>query len=197
MAETLRAGWEPRASDREARWYACYTKARHEKRVDSQLQERGIETFLPLVTRVRQWKDRRKEVEFPLFPSYVFGRFALTDSHRVLSVPGVSTLVKSDGRPMWIEESELENVRLFARALTVGKVEPEVRPFFAVGEWVEVLDGPFAGVRGVVEQQRGRRRLLIGLKAIGQGLEVDVTKCALRTLGMQGLQGDDSVTAER
>ena len=191
MAETLRAGWEPRASDREARWYACYTKARHEKRVDTQLQERGIETFLPLVTRVRQWKDRRKEVEFPLFPSYVFGRFALTESHRVLSVPGVSTLVKSDGRPMWIEEAELENVRLFARALTVGKVEPEVRPFFAVGEWVEVMDGPFAGVRGVVEQQRGQRRLLIGLKAIGQGLEVDVTKCALRSLDVPGVQSDD------
>ena len=191
MAETLRAGWEIRASDREARWYACYTKARHEKRVDAQLRERGIETFLPLVTRVRQWKDRRKEVEFPLFPSYVFGRFALTESHRVLSVPGVSTLVKADGRPMWIEEDELENVRLFARALTVGKVEPELRPFFAVGEWVEVLDGPFAGVKGVVEQQRGRRRLLIGLKAIGQGLEVDVSKCALRSLGMQGPGSED------
>ena len=191
MAETLRAGWEIRAGDRETRWYACYTKARHEKRVDAQLRERGIETFLPLVTRVRQWKDRRKEVEFPLFPSYVFGRFALTETHRVLSVPGVSTLVKSDGRPMWIEESELENVRLFARALAVGKVEPELRPFFAVGEWVEVVDGPFAGVKGVVEQQRGRRRLLIGLKAIGQGLEVDISKCALRSLGMQEPRSED------
>ena len=190
MAETLRSGWEIRADDREPRWYACYTRARHEKRVDAQLRERGIETFLPLVMRVRQWKDRKKEVEFPLFPSYVFGRFALTEAHRVLSVPGVSTLVKANDRPVWIEESELENVRLFARALTVGKEEPELRPFFAVGEWVEVVDGPFAGVQGVVQQQRGRRRILIGLKAIGQGLEIDVSKCTLRSLGERPTQGD-------
>jgi transcription antitermination factor NusG len=193
MAETLRSGWEIKAGDREPRWYACYTKARHEKRVDAQLRERGIETFLPLVMRVRQWKDRRKEVEFPLFPSYVFGRFALTEAHRVLSVPGVSTLVKANGRPVWIAENELENVRLFARALAAGKVEPEpeLRPFFAVGELVEVLDGPFAGVHGVVQQQRGRRRILIGLKAIGQALEVDVSKCTLRSLGELDAPGDE------
>ena len=182
MAETLRASGEARSADAEPRWYACYTKARHEKRVDALLRERGIETFLPLVPRVSQWKDRKKMVDWPLFPSYVFGRFALTDTHRVLSVPGVATLVKANGRPVWIVESELENVRLFARALATGDVEPEPRPFFAEGEWVEVMDGPFKGVRGVVEQQRGRRRVLIGLKAIGQGLEIDIDTSALRPL---------------
>ena len=181
MAESLRTGGE--AADTEPRWYACYTKARHEKRVELVLRERGIETFLPLVTRVSQWKDRKKRVEFPLFPSYVFGRFTLMDVHRVLSVPGVSTLVKANGRPVWIEDSELENVRLFAGALAEGEVEPEPRPFFAEGEWVEVMDGPFKGVRGVVTEQRGRRRVLIGLKAIGQGLEVDINTSVLRSLG--------------
>ncbi|HUF52061.1 MAG TPA: UpxY family transcription antiterminator [Longimicrobiales bacterium] len=182
MAETLRAVADGNA-EAEPRWYACYTKARHEKRVETLLRERGIETFLPLITRESQWKDRKKVVDWPLFPSYVFGRFTLADVHRVLSVPGVATLVKANGRPVWIEESELENVRLFAQALAQGGKKPEPRPYFADGEWVEVMDGPFRGVRGIVVEQRGRRRVLIGLKAIGQGLEVDIDTSTLRSIG--------------
>ncbi|HEX6308942.1 MAG TPA: UpxY family transcription antiterminator [Longimicrobiales bacterium] len=182
MAETLRA--DGAGSRRDAvevpQWYACYTRSRHEKQVDRLLRERGFESFLPLMPRVSQWKDRKKVVEWPLFPSYVFGRFRLEDSPRILSTPGVATLVKTNGRPAAIAEAELENVRRFVRALAGGEIEVERRPFFAEGQWVEVMEGPLAGVRGVVVEQRSRRRVLIGLQAIGQGLEVDIDTKALR-----------------
>lgn len=171
------------------RWYACYTKARHEKRVQAVLQERSIEAFLPLIPRVSQWKDRKKVVDWPLFPSYVFGRFALEDAHRVLSVPGVATLVKADGRPVPIPDAELENVRRFAEALREGGVEVEPRPFLAKGAWVQVLEGPFQGVRGIVVENRGRRRVLIGLEAIGQGLEIDIRTSALQPVSSSGEPG--------
>jgi transcription antitermination factor NusG len=61
-------------------------------------------------------------------------------------------------------------------------VEGKPQPFFAAGEWVEIMNGPLAGVRGVVIVQRNRRRLLIGLPTIGQGLEVDVDAGALRAV---------------
>jgi transcription antitermination factor NusG len=182
MAETLRAD-DAGNSDvvpAEARWYACYTRARHEKQVSRLLQERGFETFLPLVPRVSQWKDRKKVVEWPLFPSYVFGRFGTADMQRVLATPGVAGLVKTNGRPARIHEDELDNVRRFAHALAGGDVEVEPRPFVAEGEWVEVMDGPFQGIRGVVVQRRNRRRVLIGLKAIGQALEIDIDTRVLR-----------------
>lgn len=182
MAETLRAD-EAGSSDAapaERRWYACFTRARHEKQVNRLLQERGFETFLPLVPRVSQWKDRKKVVEWPLFPSYVFGRFGMADMQRVVATPGVAGLVKTNGRPARIPEEELENVRRFARVLAGGDVEVEPRPFLAEGEWVEVMDGPFQGIRGVVVQRRNRRRVLIGLKAIGQALEIDIDTRALR-----------------
>jgi transcription antitermination factor NusG len=184
MAETLRAdpAFAAGSVRDKTRWYACYTRARHEKRVGATMQERGIETFLPLVVRESQWKDRRKLVEWPLFPSYVFGRFALGQSHRVLDVPGVSTLVKADGRPVPIDDADIENVRLFAAALSEGDVPFDARPFLAKGAWVEVMDGPFRGVRGVVVERRGKRRVLIGLKAIGQGLEIDVDSGVLRPI---------------
>jgi transcription antitermination factor NusG len=85
-------------------------------------------------------------------------------------------------RPVPVPEDELENVRLFAKALRGGESELERRPFMEEGQWVEVLDGPFRGVRGVVVQRRGRRRVLIGVKAIGQGLEVNVDTGALRPI---------------
>jgi transcription antitermination factor NusG len=182
MAETLRADEANGSAGAvaEPRWYACYTRARHEKLVDRLLGERGFETFLPLMPRVSEWKDRKKVVEWPLFPSYVFGRFSQADMTRVLSTPGVAALVRSNGRPAPIADDELRNVRRLVQVLSTGAVEPQHRPYIAEGEWVEVTGGPFQGLRGVVVQQRNRRRVLIGIKAIGQGLEVDIDTKALR-----------------
>jgi transcription antitermination factor NusG len=185
MAETLRARSAYEEAEAWPRWYACYTKARHEKRAYAGLLDRGIEAYLPLAPRVSQWKDRRKLVDWPLFPSYVFGRLCATELHRALTVPGVATLVKSGGRAVVIPDEELENVRRFTSALENGLVEAEPCPFFAEGEWVEVMAGPLQGVRGVVVERRGRCRVLIGLRAIGQGLEVDVNVKILKAVAPQ------------
>jgi transcription antitermination factor NusG len=154
-------------------WYACYTRARHEKRVSEQLVRRGVETYLPLMQRERQWSDRRKLVEFPLFPGYVFGRFALAELHRVVTVPGVAMVIRHNGVPSPIADHELENVRRFVAGLAESGQVPEPRPL-EPGEAVRVMHGPFAGVQGVVVERRGRRRVLVGLTTIGQGMEVDI-----------------------
>lgn len=158
----------------EPRWYACYTRARHEKQVEALLRRRGIESYLPVVPRVRAWKDRTKLVEWPLFPSYVFACFTLREVHAVLTTPGVSTIVRTNGVPAPIPAAELENVRRFAAAAAQVRTEPELRPLVREGQWVRVKDGPFRGVEGQVVECRGRRRVLVGLGAIGQGLEFDI-----------------------
>ena len=164
------------AAGDEARWYACYTRARHEKAVERNLAQRGFGTYLPVVERERQWKDRKKMVEFPLFPSYVFARFRLGEVHEVLTTPGLATIVRVDGRPVPISWEELENVRRFVAALTETGGTAELRPLPLVeeGHRVRVLEGPFRGVEGRVVERRGQRRVLVGLSAIRQGLEVDV-----------------------
>jgi transcription antitermination factor NusG len=164
------------------RWYACYTRARHEKRVQALLVESGMESFLPLVPRTAQWKDRRKVVDWPMFPSYVFARIRADALHRLLGIPGVAEVVSADGRPLPIADREIENVRRFARALRSEPVPVESRPFLAEGDVVEVIGGPFVGVRGVVVQRRGRRRVLIGLEAIGQALELNLDERLLQTV---------------
>lgn len=172
FGESLPEG-EQEALQSSPRWYACYTRARHEKRVDEQLVGRGMETYLPALARERQWSDRRKVVEFPLFPGYVFARFSLSALHEVLSVPGVATVIRHNGVPSPIMDEELENVRRFVAALRETGQFPEPRPL-QPGQPVRVLHGPFQGVEGVVVERRGRRRVLIGLKTIGQGMEIDI-----------------------
>jgi transcription termination/antitermination protein NusG len=154
-------------------WFACHTRARHEKRVSEQLSRRGIETYLPLVLRERQWSDRLKRVEFPMFPGYVFGRFTLHELDRVVTVPGVARVIRHNGVPSPIAEEELENVRRFVAALAETGEIAEPGPF-EPGEGVRVMHGPFEGVEGVVVERRGRRRVLVGLKTIGQGMEIDI-----------------------
>lgn len=158
----------------EPRWYACYTRARHEKKVDRVLRDRGLESYLPTMPRERQWKDRRKIVEWPIFPSYVFARFTLQDVHRVLTTPGVATIVRHGEHPTPIPQAELENVRRFVEALTESGTEADVRPMVEEGQRVRVVEGPFEGVEGIVLERRTRWRVLVGLESIGQGLEVDL-----------------------
>ena len=167
---------------REPHWYACYTRAHHEKQVEAVLQQRGFESYLPLIPRTRQWKDRKKLVQFPLFPSYVFGRFALKELHGVLTTPGISTVVRTNGHPTPIPEHEIENVQRFALAIVETGIEPDQRPFLVEGQWVRVTEGPFEGVEGVVIEERGRRRVLIGVQAIGQGLEIDIDTRLLKPI---------------
>jgi transcription antitermination factor NusG len=166
----------------EPHWYACYTRARHEKQVETQLRERGLDSYLPLVTQVRQWSDRKKAVQFPLFPSYVFGRFTLSEVHAVLTTPGVSTIVRANGYPTPIPSGDLDNVKHFVAALAESGIEPDPRPFLAEGQWIRVSQGPFEGVEGIVVERRGRKRVLVGLAAIGQGLEIDIDTRLLKAI---------------
>src|SRR5467141_2360947 len=106
----------------EARWYAAYTCANHEKRVREQLEQRSVELFLPVYETVRRWKDRRMQLQMPLFPGYVFVRMALVDRLRVLQVPSVVRLVGFNGQLSALPDEEIEGLK---RGLAGGvRAEP-------------------------------------------------------------------------
>ena len=163
------------------RWYAFHTRARHEKRVNLRLLDRGIAAFLPLVPRQRQWHDRRKIVEWPVFPSYVFARTNRQVMYRVLDTPGVAGVVRMQGKPAPIPDEEIENIQRFVAAFEKAGEVPEPQPLIEEGQRVRVVAGPFAGVEGRVVERRGGGRALVqvGVTAIGQGLRVDVTSSSL------------------
>src|SRR5512136_2732424 len=92
-------------------WYALRTRSRHEKRVHDQLTAQGIESFLPLIERWRQWKDRRKLVAFPLFPGYCFARFAGAQRIPVLRAVGVVQIVGNRAGALPVPDEEVAGIQ--------------------------------------------------------------------------------------
>ncbi|MGE3511074.1 MAG: transcription termination/antitermination NusG family protein [Vicinamibacterales bacterium] len=93
-------------------WYALWTRSRHEAVVRSQLHERQIEAFLPTISRWSRWKDRKKKIDWPLFPGYCFARFDINQSLTVLKCTGVVSIVSFEGQPAPVEEREIESPSL-------------------------------------------------------------------------------------
>src|SRR5216683_5587462 len=152
------------------RWYAVCTFSNHEKRVGDQLRERGVEHFLPLYESVRRWKDRRVQLQLPLFPGYVFVHLALRDRLQVLQVPGVARLVGFNGTPAALAPEEIETLR---RGLQ-GGLRAEPHPFLTVGRRVRIIAGPFAGLEGILKRKKSNLRVVVSLELIERSVAVDV-----------------------
>lgn len=163
-------------------WYACRTRARAEKKVFSVLEGRSIESYLPLIPRERQWADRVKRVHFPLFPGYVFARFSLSGLGEVLTAPGLTEVVGVGGRPIPVSDSELCSVRALVEGIERTGLEPHASDYLTVGEPVEVIDGPFLGLRGTLAEVRGASRVIVKLDVIRHALGVEMERRYLRPL---------------
>ena len=151
-------------------WYAVWTRSRHEQTVRQQLEQQDIDTFLPTVHRWSRWKDRKKRVEWPLFPSYCFARFELTERLRVLKCAGVVDIVSFDGEMAPIPDREIEGIR----RLVDSDLQYDPCPLVAEGTMVEVVHGPLRGVVGRLIRKGPHARLVLSVDLIGQGVSVDV-----------------------
>lgn len=152
------------------RWFAAYTCSRHEKQVSRQLCERQVDCFLPTYQCVRRWKDRRKEIEFPLFPGYIFVRICEAERLRVLQVAGVVQLVTFNGRPAPLNDSEIESLR---NGIASG-ICPEPHPYLKVGRRVRVKYGPLAGVEGLLVRRKDKFRIVISIDLIMRSIAAEV-----------------------
>jgi transcription antitermination factor NusG len=163
----------------EARWYAAYTSANHEKRVAAQLEERAVEHFLPLYDSVRRWKDRRIKLKLPLFPGYVFVWLALRDRLQVLQVPGVAKLVGFNGTPAALPQEEIEALRM---SLADG-VRAEPHPYLTVGRRVTIKSGPLAGLKGVLRRRKGNLRVVLSVDLLQRSISVGMDLADVESVG--------------
>jgi transcription antitermination factor NusG len=151
-------------------WYALYTHARHEKRVADELSSKGIENYLPLVTRIHRWSDRKKQVELPLFSCYVFARMASApaDRLRVLQTSGVLGFVGAGRQGAVIPDSEIE----YLQTILLNKISVESYPFLTVGKRVRVRGGSLDGLEGILMEKIGSRRLIVSITGIERSLSM-------------------------
>lgn len=151
-------------------WYALRTKSRHEKLVRDQLDKQGIEPLLPTVKRLSQWKDRKKEIEVPLFSGYCFVRFSQLEKTPVQKIMGVVEIVGSGSRPEPIPEQEIDALR----RLMTSVLPYDPHPYLHEGMKVEVVRGPLQGAHGILLRKEKRHRLVIGVRVIQQAAVVEI-----------------------
>jgi transcription antitermination factor NusG len=164
----------------EPRWYAAYTRSRHEKSVADMLQRKQINAFLPIYETMRRWKNGDHRVQLPLFPGYAFVHIALCDRLDVLKVPGVVRLVGFDGMPTALENEEVESLR---RALSAG-VKAAPHPYLTVGRRVRITAGPLVGREGILVRRRSSLRVVLSLDLIQRSILVDVEAGSLETVSV-------------
>ena len=146
------------------------TRSRHEKLVRDQLLEKRVDVFLPTITKWSRWKDRKKKIDWPLFPGYVFARFDANDRLAVLKCGGVVTIVGSDGVPSPIPEREITGIR----TLIESELTYDPCPLIKEGMMVEVIHGPLKGVVGRLVRKGAHARLVLSVDLIGQAVSVEV-----------------------
>jgi len=158
------------------RWYALYTRPRHEKAVAEQLIKREMEAFLPVREVLSRWKDRRKLVQLPLFPGYVFVRTSLTHKRQVVSTDGVVCMVSFQGSPAPIPDEEIEAVR----EICLTKLPCDPYPYLTEGRWVRVVRGPLDGLTGILVRKKSKHRLVVSIDILQQSVAVEIdADCAV------------------
>jgi transcriptional antiterminator NusG len=157
-------------SEPPAPWYAIWTRSRHEQMVREQLEQRGYQAFLPTIPRWSRWKDRKKKIDWPLFPGYCFARFDTHERLPILKCSGVVSIVSFDGDIAPIPDIEIDGIR----RLVESDLQYDPCPLIREGTMVEVVHGPLRGVVGRLLRKGAHARLMLAVDLIGQAVSVEV-----------------------
>jgi transcription antitermination factor NusG len=160
----------------DAKWFALYTRSRHEKLLHRELAKKGIDSFLPLRKVMRHWSDRKKMIEEPLFKGYLFVRIPWTQRLDVLnSVGAVRFIGPRPSDPLEVPDKELEAIRRFVSE----DIQVDPFPYLKAGEKVYVRSGPFKGAEGFVVRKDKHCRLVISLDMLMQSVSIQIDEACV------------------
>jgi len=162
------------------KWLVFYTQSRQEKKVRDLLLRNGFEVFLPLQKVMRQWSDRKKKVEAPLFNSYIFVFESEDKITSILQTPGVAWNIRYNDKPAELRPKELTTIQRFLESgllLETGPIE-KLTP----GDFVEVVDGPLKSMVGEVLRTKDDTKFVVALDSIGQSLLVTIDTSLLKSI---------------
>lgn len=160
------------------KWFAIYVKSRNEKKVFKQLEDIGVESFLPLITRLKQWSDRKKKVEEPLFRSYVFLRHNLKDRkeyYKIMNIQGVVCFVTIEKKPVPIPENQITAIKEYLNDIELQGLNTDD---FKEGQLVRIKSGQMRDLIGRFVQTKGKHNIIIiiEIEAVGQSLPITVPR---------------------
>ena len=155
------------------KWFAIYVKSRSEKKVLKLLEDIGVESFLPLITRVKQWSDRKKKVEEPLFRSYLFVNIPLSDYYTVLNVNGVVKFITFEKKPVPVPDNQIIALKEYLNDTELHSIDYED---FKEGELVRIKSGQMKDLIGRFIKINGKHRVIIDIEAVGQSIPINIAR---------------------
>lgn len=165
------------------KWFAIYVKSRSEKKVHKLLDDIDVESFLPLITRVKQWSDRKKKVEEPLFRSYLFVNISLSDYYKVLQVPGVVKFVNFENQPVPVPENQIIAIKHY---INDTDLHDDINyDDFKEGELVRIKSGQMKDLVGRFIKIKGRHRVIIDIESVGQSLPINISRSNVEAVKKQ------------
>ncbi len=159
-------------------WYAFTTRIRHEKRVNEDIERAGIESYLPLRRSLNQWKDRKKWVETPLFPSYIFTKIPYSRRFDVLKIDSVVNIVGFSNTPSPVRPDEIEAIK----SLLDSKTPYDIHVGLSAGRRVRICSGPLNGLEARIAQVRGGKRIVFNISTLGKSLILDSAEFDIKLL---------------
>jgi len=162
------------------KWHVLYTRPRHEKKLRDFLTIKGVKTYLPIYKTIKQWSDRKKKVEEPLFKSYLFVKADELNYFTILNAPGAVKFVHFGDEIATISNKEVEMIEQILKY--PESVEVADYTFFE-GEKLKIATGPFKGIGGTLVSIKGRNRLIIQIEQLGKNLVIDVPSFNVETRG--------------
>jgi transcriptional antiterminator RfaH len=163
----------------EKKWYALYTKPRWEKKVSQLLNERRIENYLPLQKMLKQWSDRKKWIQEPLFRSYIFVHISPEEYLPSLQTPGVVRFITFEKKAVVIPPVQIEAIKTYVQT---GEELIQETPDVKTGDRVVVIRGSLKGLEGILVQISKKKRLRIMIDGIQQSLHLKVPLSYIRIL---------------
>ena len=158
-------------------WHALYVKSRTEKKVLSQLEDNGFQAYLPLVTQIKKWSDRKKKVEEPLFKSYVFVYSNEKEYIPILNIYGVVRFVSFERKAVVVPENQILAIKKFVNDYEKGEEYKLMNTEdLKVGQMVRIINGPFKGLTGRLETIRNKRHLIVFIEVVGQYIPVHLPR---------------------
>jgi len=153
-------------------WVAVWTRSRHEKFVRDQLLGKEVEVFLPLMEVPSQRKDRRKSVELPVFPGYLFAHIELTDGYEVKTTRGVVQILGSlPGVYTAVPDEQIA----YIRTMVESQLPIDPHPYLRVGNVVRVKKGPLKGIEGILIEKRNHWRIVVSVDLLGKSIAAEVS----------------------
>lgn len=159
-------------------WFVFYTKPRAEKKVAEKLAAKGIEHYLPLLRTLKQWSDRRKMVEEPVFKSYIFVRTTLEDIKTILVIEGILKVIQFGGNAQAVPDDQL----LFLQTLLENPDLISISNELQTGTRVKIVAGPLSGIQGVLVR-RGKPSVFgVNIDLVGQSVLVELPAAYLQKI---------------